>query len=85
MSSTPYPSVVSVPQKTLAVKFTVLPAGVTLAADGLTLCKRCPACGGTIRVENTPKAVAWIAARNRTCRACDEEMAASLTAWRCAQ
>jgi len=79
--STPLPSA-TIAQKTLAVKFTVLPAGVTLAADGLTLCKRCPACGGTIRAENTPQAVAWIAARARVCRGCDEDMRDNNLAWR---
>ncbi len=73
-------------QTPLAVKpilaLGVLPEGITVSADGLTLCKRCPACGGTISVENTPKAVPWIAARNRICRPCEADLAASFTAWR---
>lgn len=58
-----------------------LPAGVRPSADGRTLCKRCPACGGEIVAENTPQAVAWMAARDRICRPCDEDMQANGLAW----
>jgi len=74
------PSTVSLPQVKLAVKLTpALPAGV--AVNGQWLEKTCPACGGIIKAENTPEAVAWIAARNRTCRSCDEDMRANLLTW----
>jgi len=80
----PPTSVVSVPQMTPTVKplrpLAVLPAGVVV--NGLWLEKRCPACGGTIRAENTPGAVAWIAARARVCRGCDEDMRANNLWWR---
>jgi len=86
MARTPTPSVASIPQTAPQVKFAVkltpaLPDGVTMSPDGLWLEKTCPACGATIKVENTPKAVAWIAARNRTCRSCDEDMRANLLTW----
>jgi hypothetical protein len=81
-----YPaSVVSVPHTTIQVKpvltLAVLPTGVRLSDDGLTLRKRCPACGGEIKVANEPGAVKWIAARNRVCRPCDEDMRANGLAW----
>jgi len=82
----PPTSVVSVPQMTPTVKpllpLAVLPAGVQVTTDGLCLEKRCPACGGTIRAENTPQAVAWIAARSRVCRGCDEDMRDNNLWWR---
>jgi len=78
-------STTSVPQTAFAVKITVLPEtlpeGVTVADDGLTIRKLCPACGGWIVVENTAEALRWIAAKNRVCRACDEDMAANFLSW----
>lgn len=86
MRANPNPaSVVSVPHTTVQVKpllpLAVLPAGVRLSAGGLTLIKRCPACGGSIVVANEPGAARWLAARNRVCRPCDEDMHANGLAW----
>ena len=87
MRGNPQPaSATSVAQTPLQVKpmlplLAVLPAGVCLSRHGLLLLKQCPACGGQIAVENTPEAVAWIAARHRVCRECDEDMRANTLAW----
>jgi len=76
------PSIATIAQAAMVVK--VLPltvAEVTVSPNGLTIRKRCPACGGWIVAENTPQAWSWIAARNRVCRPCDEDMRVNGLAW----